>query len=100
MRLFCQYAGQWIVSAALKIKKAPKIRSFSILCKDWIRTIKAVPTQYIVYFAAGSREIYSNQKPALRAGLVIYVGKTGQISNNFIRDLRAVQSFFEQFGEL
>ena len=80
MRLFCQYAGQWLVSAALKIKKAPKIRSFSILCKDWIRTIKAVPTQYIVYFAAGSREIYSNQKPALRAGLVIlviYVGRTG-----------------------
>ncbi len=28
------------------------------------------------------------------------VGRTGQISNNFIKDLVAVSAFFEQVGEL
>ncbi len=28
------------------------------------------------------------------------VGRTGQISNNFIKDLRAVTTFYEQVGEL
>ena len=40
------------------------------------------------------------KKPTFAKATVGAVGRTGQISNNFIRDLRAVTAFFEQVGEL
>jgi hypothetical protein len=45
---------------------------------------------------AGIDEISINEKPAVAKAMAGEVGRTGQLSNQFIQDLKEISSFNEQ----